>query len=564
MLYCSRVTTHHDGYRGKQALSAVCQPVLEPIRKFCSLGPRARFYAHKGLGYYFTDRFLAIEEPLAAWARVGGGRFSTVIELNFPNAVRHPDDFYDRENALRRAQDVFMSGAHRPVVILGERRVGKSSLQNRLTFWLAESSQPGYLPLPIVSGGIFSLQALAQETLYRLCSALGKELADAGLTDADGRFHMETPGQFEQAVTKVLSPDDARIPVLCIDEFDNVLHACSELERAKILGLVQHLAERAKLRLALLITMTRRPSSPLVSKAETVMLHPFSFEATVDMVEGLLAGRLTLSESAQSFLFLQSGGHPYFSKLLLANLPHLRRPDRAEKVVSQAALEEAVAAASLDPRAEYALENIYRVQFDDDEKKLVLLLAGRGEKGSITSSQLDHRGTAWKRAAKSLHRRDYLSFQEDGYRFRIAFLGHWLRSWVEFEREQEKHQVLVPAPAPAPTVPLTRTAVRQQGVFVDEIGGRVYLDGVELDGISDQIYRALYILYARRDQVVDKEQFAAYVWDTEHYVGDDQRIYQLIRRVRKVLGERAKDPMYLETLAGRGFRLRSTPLRKKS
>jgi DNA-binding winged helix-turn-helix (wHTH) protein len=108
----------------------------------------------------------------------------------------------------------------------------------------------------------------------------------------------------------------------------------------------------------------------------------------------------------------------------------------------------------------------------------------------------------------------------------------------------------------------TSVSIPDQGVFVDDNSGRVYLDGKELDGISESMYRAFYILYNRRDQIISKDEFAAYVWDTDHYVGDDQRIYQLIRRTRKALGESARNPVYLETLPGRGFRLHSTPLRK--
>lgn len=523
------------------------------------------------LGIAVHAWILLTNESLAKLASVWSGRTSIVIELNFPNAVSHPQDFYDRKEELLRAQSVFLSGAHRPVVILGERRIGKSSLQNMLTRWLIGLSRPRYLPISVMSGGIFSLEDLARETLYRLCSALGKSLADTGLTHADGRFYLETPGQFEHAVTNVLSPSDDRIPVVCIDEFDNVLRSCSDLERAKVLGLVQHLAERARLRVALLITMTRIPSSlrqsrssPLVSKAETVLLHPFSLEAMTEMVAGLLSGWGKISEPALSFLFLQSGGHPYFSKLLLANLPKSQHLGQAEVTIDRAALQDAITAATLDPRAEHALENIYRVQFDDREKGVVLLLARRGEGGYVTSDELGARGTTWKTAAKRLERRDYLTFKDDYYRFRIQFLGHWLRNWVEFEEEQEQFQVLekhIQPPLPAIE---TRAAPPTEGVFVDERSGQVYLDGEELAGVSERMYRAFCILYRRRDQVVDKEEFAAYVWETEHYVGDDQRIYQLIRRVRKALGESASNPVYLETLAGRGFRLHSAPLRKGS
>jgi hypothetical protein len=70
-----------------------------------------------------------------------------MIELNFPNAVRHEKDFYGRKAELEHIERVFLSGRRVPIVIIGERRIGKTSLQNVVIEHMQKISQPRFVPL---------------------------------------------------------------------------------------------------------------------------------------------------------------------------------------------------------------------------------------------------------------------------------------------------------------------------------------------------------------------------------------------------------------------------------
>src|SRR5436853_5721996 len=55
---------------------------------------------------------------------------SAMSELNFPNAVRDEKDFYGRKAELERIEGVLLSSKRIPLIIIGERRIGKTSIQN--------------------------------------------------------------------------------------------------------------------------------------------------------------------------------------------------------------------------------------------------------------------------------------------------------------------------------------------------------------------------------------------------------------------------------------------------
>jgi hypothetical protein len=368
-----------------------------------------------------------------------------MIELNFPNPVTDDKDFYGRHEEWERIARVFAAGSRKPVIILGERRIGKTSLQCVAAKRLATREAGGFVPLLLPRPeAIRSVDDYAREILQCLCSYLGKRLQETGLVDAGGQFQLTSLGQFPDAVSRLLEAVPPKTFIVCVDEFDAILKKNTDADANRILGL-SHYLTGSDLPLVALITMIESPeqmrkayqSPPIISESEVVELNPFSQDETVEIVTGLLGDQVTLNDEGLDRLFNLSGGHPYFVKLLLDRLL-ARYWKETGFVVSREMVDEIVPDAAHDSRVQCALNNVYKVHFKQQEQQLVLLLAERQSNG-IAAEELKLLGPEYITSVKALQRRGYLvQHQDGGYDFRTEFLGRWIRDWEEYDEEVDR------------------------------------------------------------------------------------------------------------------------------
>jgi DNA-binding winged helix-turn-helix (wHTH) protein len=471
------------------------------------------------------------------------------IELNFPNPVRDEKDFYGRQADLERIEQVFLSGSPKPVMVVGERRIGKTSLQLVTAKRLMTREEGRFVPLLLPpASAIHSFEDYGREMLQSLCSYLGKGLHEVGLTGEKGRIQMATIGQFMDAIASLLDGAPDKSFIVCIDEFDAVLRNCNAAEADRILALTEHIIERSGLPLFIYFTMTRLPetmvnslASPLISKSESVELGPFSQSETVEMVTGLLGNQVIVEDTVMEHMFYLSGGHPYFSKLLLDCLL-ARHWKRARLVVSRQMLEESILDAARDPRARHALDNIYKVHFTQPERQLVLLLVEQA--ASVKGEELKVLGPEFITAARRLDRRGYLRHLRDGsYYFRIEFLNHWLLEWEEYEEECEH---------------LGLEKLRQKfdvDIEIDAMTRQVSVRGKPAE-LTSQEYQALACLCRQVGQLVTKDQLVQELWPDAKGDVSDAAIDATIYRLRGKLGDDARQPRYIERVVGQGFILR--------
>jgi DNA-binding winged helix-turn-helix (wHTH) protein len=471
------------------------------------------------------------------------------IELYFPNPVRDEKDFYGRQADLARIEQVFLSESHKPVIVLGERRIGKTSLQLVTAKRLTTRAEGHFVPLLLPPAlAIRSFEDYAKEILQSLCSYLGKGLHEAELTDEKGRIQMATIGQFMDAIASLLDGAPDKNFIICVDEFDVVLRNCNAAEADRILALTGHIIERSRLPLFIYFTMTRLPEatisslpSPLISKSESVELGPFSQSETVEMVTGLLGDQVLLEDAAMERLFYLSGGHPYFSKLLLDCLL-ARHRQKTRLVVSRQMLEESILDAARDPRARHALDNIYKVHFSPSERQLVLLLVEQA--AGVKDEELKVLGPEFITAARRLDRRGYLRhLGDDSYHFRIEFLNHWLLEWEEYEEEREH---------------LSLEKLRQKfevDIEIDAMTRQVSVRGQSAE-LTSQEYQALACLCRQAGQLVTKDQLVQELWPDAKGDVSDAAIDATIYRLRGKLGDDARQPRYIERVVGQGFILR--------
>jgi hypothetical protein len=97
---------------------------------------------------------------------------------------------------------------------------------------------------------------------------------------------------------------------------------------------------------------------------------------------------------------------------------------------------------------------------------------------------------------------------------------------------------------------------RHEGVRVDVESGGVWVDGRQTTALTDLEYRLLLLLYGRLNKICDKYQIVEAVWG-EEYIDqvDDARIDKLLSRLRAKIEPDARNPRYILTVRGRGYKL---------
>lgn len=342
-------------------------------------------------------------------------------------------DFYDRDEQKEKAEAILRSESRKPVIVVGERRAGKTSMLKLLSYRLANDPSTQFVPVLIPWQGIRSRDELAEEILQGICSGLDIELPDANQPHGASTQRDSTATEFIKTMRQLLAPISNKTIVICIDEFDSIVEEAAQTEKSRILGLANTLVEITDLPIRLLLTMSRlldvpeARSSPLIAKSEQIHLRPFSKADLDEMAKGLLGQEISPQDLQR--LFELSGGWPYFAKLLLIYLAELT----PNETWIDRALERAIAHAGV----ELTLENIYTKHFDDGEKALILLLAKRGS--SISMEEMSVVGVSLRTAAAELVRRDFVSKDDRdiGYHLCVGFLTKWFPKWVRFEEEVE-------------------------------------------------------------------------------------------------------------------------------
>ena len=97
---------------------------------------------------------------------------------------------------------------------------------------------------------------------------------------------------------------------------------------------------------------------------------------------------------------------------------------------------------------------------------------------------------------------------------------------------------------------------RVEGVRVDVESGSVWVDGKQTATLTELEYRLLLLLYGRLNKICDKYQIVEAVWG-EEYIDqvDDARIDKLLSRLRAKIEPDPRNPRYIITVRGRGYKL---------
>src|SRR5882762_5084918 len=92
------------------------------------------------------------------------------------------------------------------------------------------------------------------------------------------------------------------------------------------------------------------------------------------------------------------------------------------------------------------------------------------------------------------------------------------------------------------------------GVFqVDVRAGELRKNGVKLK-LQEQPFRVLCLLLEHPGEVISRDELRNRLWPADTFVDFDHGLNAAIKRLRDALGESADTPVFIETLARRGYR----------
>jgi TolB-like protein/Flp pilus assembly protein TadD len=97
------------------------------------------------------------------------------------------------------------------------------------------------------------------------------------------------------------------------------------------------------------------------------------------------------------------------------------------------------------------------------------------------------------------------------------------------------------------------------GAFELDLGaGELRKQGVRVR-LQEQPFRILQLLLESPGRLVSREELRTALWSSNSYVDFDQGLNRAINKLREALGDSAESPLFIETLARRGYRFMGDP-----
>lgn len=88
----------------------------------------------------------------------------------------------------------------------------------------------------------------------------------------------------------------------------------------------------------------------------------------------------------------------------------------------------------------------------------------------------------------------------------------------------------------------------------DLASGELRKGGVRLK-LPEQSFKILEALLEQPGEIVSREELQQHVWTPDTHVGFDRNLNTIVHTLRSVLGDPARNPRFIETVHGRGYRL---------
>ncbi len=244
--------------------------------------------------------------------------------------VLDPELFMGRDGLVDR---VLATVPNNSLLLLGERRIGKTSILQQLRVRLPQLDHPRFCFVPVM----VDLQGVPEEAFFAVVAeAVGEAISDDTMTGArstDGYGSRELVRDLRRVLPTLTCPDHRRPKlVLLLDEIDE-LNGYSHRTNQRLRGLFMRSFADQLVAVAAGVDIARdwdHEGSPWYNFFEELDVGPLDSGAARRLIVEPLAGVLTVDDAAVECLLAAADGRPYLiQKIALAAVQRVHEEGRA-------------------------------------------------------------------------------------------------------------------------------------------------------------------------------------------------------------------------------------------
>lgn len=360
--------------------------------------------------------------------------------------------FFGRDREIYQVLDPVSHPSRGSVSIVGERRIGKTSLLHYVSApdvirrWNLDQTPSVFLYLDFQKISPMSITRFWRSVLKDFSKALKDRRLDDALSCLVERLAQADPISFDDIGDLLKHLEHANLLlVLLLDEFEYLIPAETpeqETRTREFLSGLRALINQRE-RVMSLIVATREPladlcrkvrfmGSPFYNNFATVILRPFSLREAEGFLDQMLVGTgVTFTPEEKTFIFELGGTHPLLLQAAASCLFY-------EKSIPGEVDSEAVQRCFID-QVQHHLEDLWKCS-DSREKEILTLVAGDH---ALASGRL----AQWRRERDLLDKRGLISRQSDrNYKIFTTTFKRWLLDHL-YELDDGKWQTLLENPS---------------------------------------------------------------------------------------------------------------------
>ena len=425
----------HSSYNQRLALNATADRLNSLVRELTrSREPHALRF-----------RPIAIE-----WHRLINehmGRLQTAVaqrqEIDDPYIIGIPltaqqEIFVGRRDISRRIEQLLLDQRKPPLLLYGQRRMGKTSLLNNLGRLLPQQIVPLFVDLqgPVSfatdhAGLLYNLARSMQRSAYDQRS-ISLPAFSRATAQADPFTGFDV--WLDRVENQLVAGGETRILVM-LDEFEALDEALKmgRFQETSVLGMLRHIIQhrhRFKVLLAGSHTLDEFKSwSGYLINAEVLHLECLKEREAKQLIEHPIPSfNLAYPPAVSHRAFTLTGGHPFLLQLLCSEIIALKNSQRGRQrwEVSEADIETAVPRALT--RGVLFFADIETSQLDREEVVCLQRLAREGEGAIFTRNDFAEWFAALDNPEQTLQRlllREVVTAAPGGFTFRIELVRRW-------------------------------------------------------------------------------------------------------------------------------------------
>ena len=320
-----------------------------------------------------------------------------------------------------------------PILLYGQRRMGKTSMLNNLGRLLPGSVVPLFVDLQ----GPVSQASDPQGFFYNVARSMaesGRRKREQPLPPLAREALEKDPfTAFDEWLDSMESALGDSTTLLCLDEFEALEEAFvrGRLDEAGILGTLRHIIQhrpRIKILLAGSHTLEEmdRWAGYLIN-VQVVRIGRLKDAEALQLIERPVRDFTLGYESDACRRVLQiTSGHPFLTQLLCSELVAIKNEQDpgVRRLARRADVEEAVPEALAHGRFFFA--DIERNQVDEEGMALLRFLARNGEGARVSLEELQQRfPDTWNQALALLERRELVVREDGSVGFQVELIRRW-------------------------------------------------------------------------------------------------------------------------------------------